>query len=237
MARLSVSNQIRVGLIQFPGSNCDADCFHAFQRYLDIDLIPVWHQESDLPALDALILPGGFSYGDYLRGGALASHASIMPEIRAFAKKGGSIIGICNGFQILTEMGLLPGVLLKNRDGKFICRSVNLAVEAGPSVYQQSLGGQKLQIPIAHGEGNYFLAPDELRRIEGEGQVVFRYADANGVVDDKSNPNGSSGNIAGLVSSNGRILGMMPHPERATDRLVGGSDDGLSILRVFIESL
>ncbi|MFW7378268.1 MAG: phosphoribosylformylglycinamidine synthase subunit PurQ [Oligoflexus sp.] len=236
MARLGESSEIRVGLIQFPGSNCDADCFHAFQRYLNINLLPVWHQEPNLPPLDALILPGGFSYGDYLRGGALASHARIMPEIRDFAKKGGAIIGICNGFQILTEMGLLPGVLLKNRDGKFICQDVDLKVEPGSSVYQRSLAGQTLRIPIAHGEGRYFVTDDELRRINSEGQVVFRYS-ANGRVDETTNPNGSSGNIAGVVSANGKILGMMPHPERAADRLLGGSDDGLAVLRAFVESL
>ena len=237
MARLSVSDQIRVGLIQFPGSNCDADCFHAFQRYLGVRLIPVWHQESDLPALDALILPGGFSYGDYLRGGALASHARVMPKIREFASHGGAILGICNGFQILTEMGLLPGTLLKNRDGQFICQDTDLVVSSGSSIYQHSLAGRKLRVPIAHGEGRYFLPPEELRRIEGEGQVAFRYADSQGQVTEASNPNGSSSNIAGVVSANGKILGMMPHPERATDQLVGGSDDGLAILRAFLESL
>lgn len=237
MARLGESSEIRVGLIQFPGSNCDADCFHAFQRYLNIKLLPVWHQEPNLPPLDALILPGGFSYGDYLRGGALASHARIMPEIRDFAKKGGAIIGICNGFQILTEMELLPGVLLKNRDGKFICQEVNLKVESGSSVYQKSLAGKTLQIPIAHGEGRYFVPDNQLRRIQDEGQVVFRYADSEGRVDESTNPNGASGNIAGVVSANGKILGMMPHPERAADRLLGGSDDGLAVLRAFLESI
>lgn len=237
MASLSASSSIRVGLIQFPGSNCDADCIHAFQRYLDVSLLPVWHQESELPpSLDALILPGGFSYGDYLRGGALASHARIMPEIKQFASRGGAIIGICNGFQILTEMGLLPGVLLKNRNGQFICQTANLAVGPGPSVYQKQLAARVLQVPIAHGEGRYFLAADQLKRVEAEGQVVFRYANEQGEVLDSVNPNGSSCNIAGLVSGNGKILGMMPHPERATDRLVGGSDDGLAILKAFLES-
>lgn len=237
MARLSVSDQIRVGLIQFPGSNCDADCFRAFQRYFDINLIPIWHQESELPPLDALIIPGGFSYGDYLRGGALASHAKIMPQVRDFASRGGAILGICNGFQILTEMGLLPGILLKNRDSKFICQNVQLLVSPGPSAYQQKLAGQTLKMPIAHGEGRYFVQEEELKRLEDEGLIVFRYADAKGRVHDECNPNGAAANIAGLVSANGKILGMMPHPERATDRLVGGSDDGLAILKAFLESI
>ncbi len=237
MANKSVFGDVRVGLLQYPGSNCDADCLDVFARYLDISLIPIWHTEHALPKLDALILPGGFSYGDYLRAGALAGHAKITPSIREFAKAGGSVIGICNGFQILTEMGLLPGTLLKNASGRFICRQVHLNVAEGASLYSKALSSSgSLTMPIAHGEGRYFIDDDGLERLRGEGQVAFRYSDENGELSDQTNPNGSIDHIAGIVSTNGRVLGMMPHPERAVDTLIGGSQDGLSILKTFLQS-
>jgi phosphoribosylformylglycinamidine synthase len=237
MARLSASGEIRVGLVQFPGSNCDADCLDVFKRYLEVPLIPIWHQETKLPPVDAILLPGGFSYGDYLRGGALASHARIMPEVRQFAHKGGPILGICNGFQILTEMGLLPGALLGNQQGRFVCADVHLAVAEGASHYHQTLQGQLLRVPVAHGEGRYFLAPDDYQNLQDKGQILFQYATAQGECTPAANPNGSVANIAGVVSENGKILGMMPHPERAADQLVGGSADGLVLLKAFLATI
>ena len=218
---------MRVGLVQFPGSNCDFDCLQAFKQRFNIDLVPVWHTEKQLPHVDRVILPGGFSYGDYLRGGALASHSPIMQDVKKFAARGGSIIGICNGFQILTEANLLPGVLLKNSSRKFICRQVELAVGEGSSEYHRRLGKQTLKIPIAHGEGRYFADEPTLKRLRDKGQVLFRYV---------PNPNGAVDDIAGIVSENGRIMGLMPHPERAADRLIGGSEDGLRVLEAFLAS-
>jgi phosphoribosylformylglycinamidine synthase I len=238
MAKKSVFGDVRVGLLQYPGSNCDADCLDVFARYLDISLIPIWHTEHTLPKLDALILPGGFSYGDYLRAGALAGNAKITPSVCDFAKAGGSVIGICNGFQILTEMGLLPGTLLKNDSGRFVCRQVHLKAAEGHSLYSKTLSSEAyLTMPVAHGEGRYFIDEAGLKRLQGEGQVAFRYCDEQSEPCESANPNGSIDNIAGIVSPNGRVLGMMPHPERAVDTLIGGSQDGLSILKTFLESV
>ena len=226
----------RIGLIQFPGSNCDRDCFEAFERHLGIKLELIWHSVASLPRVDAVVIPGGFSYGDYLRSGALAAHSPIMGAVKSFVAKGGAVIGICNGFQILTESHLLPGALLRNTNRKFICKVVNLSVSSGASVYQQRLQDKALRMPVAHGEGRFYIDPDGLRRLQDQGQVAFRYADAKGFATAEANPNGAIDNIAGIVSENGRVLGLMPHPERATDQLIGGSRDGLTVLESFLSS-
>lgn len=236
MDRIRSTGNPRIGLVQFPGSNCDADCIDAMKRLFHIDLHLIWHDTVSLPHLDGLILPGGFSYGDYLRGGALASCSKIMPAIKEFAAKGGSILGICNGFQVLTESHLLPGILLKNAQQSFICKNVHLAVAPGTSAYHQRLAGRSYKVPIAHGEGRYFLSQDELARLKDRGQILFQYANEQGQVSEKSNPNGAVDQIAGILSENGRILGMMPHPERASDQLLG-SEDGKFILEAFLATV
>lgn len=236
MERISPTGNPRIGLVQFPGSNCDADCVDAMKRLFSIDLQLIWHESAHLPAIDGLILPGGFSYGDYLRGGALASCSKIMPAIKQFAAKGGAILGICNGFQVLTESHLLPGILLKNAQQSFVCKNVNLAVAVGSSSYHQRLSGRSYQVPVAHGEGRYYVSQPELERLRDGGQILFQYADDDGHVSEASNPNGAVLGIAGIVSENGRILGMMPHPERASDRLLG-SEDGKLILEAFLATV
>ncbi len=226
----------RIGLVQFPGSNCDADCIDAFKRLFQIDLRLIWHEETTLPAaVSGLILPGGFSYGDYLRSGALASMSPIMQAVKGFAGQGGSILGICNGFQVLTESKLLPGALLKNDSRKFICEYAQLAVAPGDSIYHRRLKGKTYKVPIAHGEGRYFIDREGLKKLEANGQLLFQYGDASGVPSTAVNPNGAVANIAGIISANGRILGMMPHPERASAELLG-SADGKSILEAFLET-
>ena len=236
MKRFTAAGAPRIGLIDFPGSNCDRDCTDAFDRHLGIKLIPVWHTEHALPQVDAVLLPGGFSYGDYLRSGALAAHSPIMGAVKQFVSKGGPALGICNGFQILTESHLLPGALLRNRSRRFICKFVTLAVGSGNSVYQKQLGAKVLRLPIAHGEGRYYIDDAGLRRLQDHGQIAFRYANATGQANDESNPNGAVDNIAGIVSENGRVMGLMPHPERATDQLLGGSVDGLAVLDTFLSA-
>jgi len=236
MTRVSKLGQPRIGLIQFPGSNCDADCVDAFKRLFDIDIQLVWHEAHELPALDGVILPGGFSYGDYLRGGALASCSPIMGAVKTFAGKGGPIIGICNGFQVLTESQLLPGTLLKNASQTFICQYAYLKVASDVCGHPQRLQGNPYQVPIAHGEGRLFAHADQLKALQVKGQILFQYADANGNVNDSTSPNGAVANIAGIVSENGRILGMMPHPERASDVLLG-SNDGQPILEAFLATV
>ena len=225
-----------VGLIQFPGSNCDADCVDTLKRHFGLETTLVWHTEKTLPKLDAVILPGGFSYGDYLRSGALASHSPVMASVKEFVKKGGPVIGICNGFQILTESHLLPGALLRNASREFICKYVHLQGQTGNSVYSSMMAGKTLSMPIAHGEGRYYIDPEGLKKLNDKGQVVFRYAAVDGKVSDESNPNGATEHIAGIASENGRVFGMMPHPERATDVVMGGSNDGLQVWKAFFAS-
>lgn len=194
----------------------------------------VWHQESKMPDVDLIVVPGGFSYGDYLRCGAMASHSPIMKSVAAKAKKGVYVLGICNGFQILTEAGLLPGALMRNTNLKYICKDVYLRVESADTPFTRKYGkGRTIRIPIAHHDGNYFADDDTLKRIEGEGQVAFRYCTPQGEVNGDANPNGSQGNIAGIFNQSRTVLGMMPHPERLADPLLGGTDgrpmfDGLA---------
>lgn len=225
----------RVGLVQFPGSNCDQDCIEALRRHFGIEVSVIWHSETSLPKIDGLIIPGGFSYGDYLRSGALAAHSPVMREIRGFAAKGGPIIGICNGFQILTETKLLPGVLLRNFTRKFICKYTALKASEGRSAYHKSLGQGVSRLPVAHGQGRYYCDAETLHSLRDNGQIVMRYSAVDGTVSDAFNLNGSLDAIAGIVSENGKIFGLMPHPERATDTLVGGSEDGLKYFNAFLE--
>jgi phosphoribosylformylglycinamidine synthase len=210
-----------IGIVVFPGSNCDRDVQWALEGCLERPTRFLWHEERDLTGLDAVVLPGGFSYGDYLRCGAIARFAPVLEEVRQFAAGGGPVLGICNGFQVLTEMGLLPGALTRNRDLHFLCEPAPLEVQPGACRWLQNYGAsERITLPIAHGEGRYQVEPDELRRLEAEGCVVLRYA---------ANPNGSVGDVAGLSNAEGNVLGLMPHPERACDPQTGGID-GLRLL-------
>ena len=218
-------SKVKFGIVVFPGSNCDHDAYHAAKHVMDHDAEFLWHKETDLKNSDVIILPGGFSYGDYLRTGAIARFSPIMKEIVGFAKKGGTIIGICNGFQILCEAGLLPGALLRNTSLLFSCKFVHVKVQNQQSRFTSACAETSiLKIPIAHGEGNYFADQHTLETIEGNGQVLFRYCDETGKRTDSSNPNGSVNDIAGIMNTEGNVMGMMPHPERACESLLGSAD-------------
>ncbi|HEV2733700.1 MAG TPA: phosphoribosylformylglycinamidine synthase subunit PurQ [Longimicrobiaceae bacterium] len=228
---------MKLGVVTFPGSNCDYDCYKAIEEGLEAEAVYLWHKEHDLRGVDAVFLPGGFSYGDYLRAGAIASLSPIMREVAAFAEAGGPVAGICNGFQILCEAGLLPGALIRNRSLKFASRTVHLRVENADTPFTTAYRpGQVLRIPIAHGEGCYIAEPDVLGRLETEGRVVFRYVDAAGNPTPEANPNGSLNNVAGVVNERGNVLGMMPHPERAVSGLLG-SEDGMGFFRSLADHL
>ena len=217
----------RVGVITFPGSLDDRDALRAVET-MGGEGVALWHGEHDLRAVDAVVLPGGFSYGDYLRCGAIAGHAPILDEVRAFAERGGPVLGICNGFQILCEAGLLPGALIRNASLRFICRDVHLRVETSQTpVTSELVPGEVIEIPIKHGEGQYVTTAEQLRRIDDEGLVVFRYADATGEVGEATNPNGSIDHIAGVRNGAGNVVGLMPHPEHAVEALTGAGTDGL----------
>ncbi len=216
---------MKFGVVVFPGSNCDHDAFCAVRDGFGQQASFLWHESTDLEGSDVVILPGGFAYGDYLRTGAIARFSPIMSAIRKFASGGGLVLGICNGFQILLEAGLLPGAMLRNRGLQFICRPVHLRVEQTSTPFSNACRkGQVLTIPIAHGEGNYYADAATLDELERTGRVVFRYCSADGEVTDAANPNGSLHNIAGISSREGNVLGMMPHPERASDALLGLTD-------------
>lgn len=229
---------MNVGVVVFPGSNCDHDAFEAVKKIEGGKAFPLWHKDTALPAqLDAIILPGGFSYGDYLRSGAIASLSPIMNEVVAFANKGGKVIGICNGFQILCEARLLPGALLHNASLTFRCKDVLLRVDNNNTAFTSDYNhGQVIRVPIAHGEGNYFADPGTIRRLEEEGRVVFRYCNAAGEATEEANPNGAINNIAGIINQGGNVLGMMPHPERVVDPVLGGTD-GLGVFTSLAASL
>jgi phosphoribosylformylglycinamidine synthase subunit PurQ / glutaminase len=217
--------KITFGVVVFPGSNCDHDAYHAVKHVLGANAEFLWHKESDLKGADVIILPGGFSYGDYLRCGAISRFSSIMKEVLRHAEKGGYVIGICNGFQILTESGLLPGALLRNASLRFVCRQVNLRVESADTDFTRHYRqGQVIRIPVAHGEGNFYTDNETLRDIEDNGQVVFRYVDETGETTPAANPNGSLANIAGIRNRRGNVLGMMPHPERAMEGILASTD-------------
>lgn len=215
---------MKFGIVVFPGSNCDEDAHHAATAVLGQTAEYLWHKDTDLKGADVLVLPGGFAHGDYLRTGAMARFSPIMREVRAFAERGGPIIGICNGFQILLEAGLLPGAMLRNRGLKYRCEHVYVRVEETDTPFTcAARAGQVLNIPIGHGEGNYFAPPETLARLRDNRQVILRYTDPSGHVDDEWNPNGSVDAIAGICNETRNVVGMMPHPERACEPLVGGT--------------
>jgi phosphoribosylformylglycinamidine synthase subunit PurQ / glutaminase len=216
---------VKAAVIIFPGSNRERDVCMALARATGHEPVRVWHREGSLPTADLIVLPGGFAYGDYLRCGAMAAHSPVMRDIRARAAAGTPVLGICNGFQILTEAGMLPGALLPNRSLRFVCRDVHLRVENNQTIFTCGYdAGQTIRVPLAHHDGNYIADPDTLDRLEGEARVAFRYCAADGSRDDAANVNGSSRAIAGIFNETGTVLGLMPHPENATDRLLGGTD-------------
>ena len=222
---------MKVGVVTFPGSNCDYDCYKAAQEVLEGETIFLWHKDHDLQGADVVILPGGFSYGDYLRAGAIARFSPIMREVVAHARRGAPVLGICNGFQIACEAHLLPGALLRNESLKFISEKARIRVENADTLFtSQYAAGDVLEVPIAHGDGRYTADEATLDRLEDDRQVVFRYVDASGEPTAAANPNGSARNIAGIVSARGNVLGMMPHPERACDAILG-SRDGLALFQ------
>jgi len=228
---------MKIGVVVFPGSNCDHDAYYALKHEIGVDTTFLFHKEHDLQDVDAIVLPGGFSYGDYLRCGAIARFSPIMREVVKFAQSGGPVIGICNGFQILCEAGLLPGALLRNRDLRFISKHIHIRVVNNRTIFTGELqDGEILRIPVAHGEGNYHADADVLQQLHAEGRIVFQYCDPQGNVTEEANPNGSQFNIAGIVNAKGNVLGMMPHPERACSPLLG-STDGLGIFRSIVRSL
>lgn len=228
---------MKFAVIVFPGSNCDQDAYHAATSVLHQSAEIIWHKDSDLKGADVVILPGGFAHGDYLRTGAMARFSPIMAAVRTFAERGGPVLGICNGFQILLEAGLLPGAMLRNRGLKYRCEHVHVRVEETDTVFTSGARqGQVLRIPIGHGEGNYFAPPDVLQRLEANRQVILRYVAADGRLDDEANPNGSVHAIAGLCNEGRNVVGMMPHPERACEPALG-SEDGRIILESVVTSL
>jgi phosphoribosylformylglycinamidine synthase len=228
---------MKFAIIVFPGSNCDHDAYHAGKHVLGQDAELIWHKETDLKGADAVVLPGGFAHGDYLRTGAMARFSPIMREVEAFAARGGPVLGICNGFQVLLEAGLLPGAMLRNRNLKFLCEHVHILVEQTDTPFTSACRrGQVLRLPIAHGEGNYFAEPEVIARLEKNRQVVFRYCTADGAVTDQANPNGSAASIAGLCNDTRNVVGLMPHPERACESILG-SADGLVIFESVVQSV
>lgn len=226
---------MKFGIIVFPGSNCDYDCLHVATKLLGHEAKFIWHKDTDLGGSECLILPGGFSYGDYLRAGAMAAHSPVMGVVKEFARQGGLIIGICNGFQILQEAKLLPGVLIRNKTLKFVCRDVYVRVEHSDTPFTCACKkGDVLKIPIAHMEGNFFLEEDKLSQLTLSGQVFLRYCDKDGNINDKTNPNGSAGAIAGIMNANRNVCGMMPHPERCSESILNNKD-GLKIFESIIQ--
>jgi phosphoribosylformylglycinamidine synthase I len=220
---------MKFGVVIFPGSNCDEDIIHVLEKVMGQEVVRLWHKDHDLQGAEFIILPGGFSFGDYLRSGAIARFSPIMEQVIQFANNGGYVLGICNGFQILTEAGLLPGALLHNNTRKFICRNVHMIAQTGNSLVTAQIDPQRaLKIPVAHGEGNYFADAETLKAINDNDQVIFRYCDEAGNITTDANPNGSLENIAGVTNANRNVFGFMPHPERAADSLLA-NEDGLAI--------
>lgn len=218
---------MKFAVLVFPGSNCDIDMYHAIKDELGEEVEYVWHAETDLSAFDGILVPGGFSYGDYLRCGAMANQSNIMAELKKAAEAGKPVLGVCNGFQILTEAGLLPGALLRNKNLKFMCRTVQLKVENNNTLFTNGYEqGQVINVPIAHGEGNYYCDEETLAKLKANNQIIFTYKG--------DNPNGSLEDIAGIINERGNVLGMMPHPERAVDALVGGAD-GLALFKSIVK--
>jgi phosphoribosylformylglycinamidine synthase len=216
---------MKFGIVTFPGSNCDYDAYHAITEILGEDAVYLWHKDHDLQGSDVIILPGGFSYGDYLRSGAIARFSPIMQEVAAHANSGAPVVGFCNGFQIACEAGLLPGALLRNAHLQFVSATIRIRVESSDTMFTSLYErGEVLRIPVAHGDGRFVASNDVLDELEAEGRVIFRYADADGNTTADANPNGSERNIAGIVNEGGNVLGMMPHPERACSPLIGSAD-------------
>ena len=214
-----------IGVVVFPGSNCDHDAYYALKHEMGVKTTFIWHKEKTLGEVDAIVVPGGFSYGDYLRSGAIARFSPVMNEVARFADNGGPVLGICNGFQILLEAGLLPGTMMHNEHLRFACKIVRLSCINNSTIYSEGLSaGQILNLPIAHGEGNYFASQDDLKMLNDENRIVFKYCDENGQPTPEANPNGSAENIAGICNREGNVLGMMPHPERAVDASLGSAD-------------
>ena len=227
---------MKCGVVTFPGSNCDRDCFHILNDIFGLDTHWVWHKETSLDAFDLIVLPGGFSYGDYLRPGSIAQFSPIMKGVVDFANSGGRVLGICNGFQILVESGLLPGALLDNKTQKFICRYLNVRVDNADTGFTAACEpNEVLHLPVAHAQGSYYADPDTLKRLEDENRILFRYCDENGELTDAANPNGSVANIAGILNEAGNVMGMMPHPERSADPL-WAEQDGRRIFQSMVES-
>jgi phosphoribosylformylglycinamidine synthase I len=228
---------MKFGVVVFPGSNCDHDAYHAVKHVLGQDAEFLWHKDASLNGADVVILPGGFAHGDYLRTGAIARFSPIMPAILDFARAGGPVLGICNGFQVLLESGLLPGAMLRNRDLKFHCEHVSVRVEQTDTPFTlRASKGQRLRLPVAHGEGNYYADPEVVRVLEASRRVIFRYCDERGEATDASNPNGSVGNIAGICNEARNVVGLMPHPERACETPLG-SADGIVLFESVVTAL
>ena len=218
----------KFGVVVFPGSNCDHDTYYVLKKIFDLDVIFLWHKQASLEDCDVIILPGGFSYGDYLRTGSIARFSPIMNEVISFANKGGFVLGICNGFQILLEAGLLPGVMIRNESLNFVCKDIYLKIENKETVFTKGINGKSaLKVPIAHGEGNYFTDENTLKELEDNNQIVFKYCEQDGSITSSANPNGSIRNIAGIINKSGNVLGMMPHPERSSDSVLGKTDGSL----------
>src|SRR5580692_1531332 len=228
---------MKFGVLVFPGSNCDQDTWHVVSELAHQPAAYLWHDSADLQNCDAILVPGGFAYGDYLRTGAIARFSPVMQSVKRFADDGGLVLGICNGFQILTEAGLLPGALMRNAGLKYICKQVHLRVETADSPFTGGLRkGEVLELPIGHMEGNYFCEPEVLRRLEAEDRIAFRYAMATGEITPEANPNGSLSNIAGILNEGRNVLGMMPHPDRSSEKLLG-SADGWKVFASMLEVL
>lgn len=228
---------MKFGVVIFPGSNCDYDTFYVLKSILKQDTTFLWHKEHDLKNVDCVILPGGFSYGDYLRSGAIAKFSPLMQEVKEFALNGGLVLGICNGFQVLMELGLLPGAMLRNKNLKFLCQFVHIRLENDQTPFTNSgKKGQVLKIPIAHFDGNYCAPPETIQKIEKNNQIIFRYSDVKGQYSEEANVNGSMESIAGISNETGNVMGMMPHPERASEALLG-SKDGKIIFQSIINRL
>lgn len=215
---------MKFGVVVFPGSNCDEDMVYVLRDIMKQETVKLWHKNTDLEGCTHIVLPGGFSYGDYLRSGAIARFSPIMDSIMAHAQKGGFVLGVCNGFQILCESGLLPGALLHNNSRKFICKNVHIKVEATDTVLTNSVPANALKIPIAHGEGKYFADAETMASLKNNNQILFKYCDAQGNITEEANPNGATDNIAGVCNAGRNVFGMMPHPERAADTLLGNTD-------------
>lgn len=228
---------MKFGVLVFPGSNCDQDTYHVIAEVAKQPVRFLWHDSEDLGGVDAILVPGGFAYGDYLRTGAIARFSPVMEAVKRFAEGGGLVLGICNGFQILTEAGLLPGALMRNAGLKYICKQVYLRTETANSPFTNQLAkGEVLRMPIGHMEGNYFCDPEVLRELEAEDRIAFRYSTQSGEITADANPNGSLGNIAGILNARRNVLGMMPHPDRSSEELLGSSD-GRKIFASMVEAL